>query len=642
MYPNGFTELRCVRNADGQIEDWEWMYANPAALQLLGQDGAQLVGQRVLQTAPGGQAGRVLSEHCTLALAAEKVHAFELELSGTSAKRWLSVMAIKLGKDLALTFEDITQRKENEAALRKFLASLQAIFANTLHSFIFLGADGRVQAFNEIAQRQTQEVFGKEMLVGSSIYDVVPPTARADFDAHFAEALAGQTIRIERNFADTGQRAVWFECHYAPVYSEGPAASGVLFSAQPINERKEREHRREAQREAALSLSQASSRAELVRRSVAAARAMAGVTGGGLFIRRETQTEFVLEVLDLPAGDWLDPVRQVSADSPLGTMLEGQKPVFAPLSELPGLVTDSAAGGVVGLMPMPVQPRVSACLFLAAAGEAGFSAEQQSDLESLAASAGSVLLRIHARKQAQAALKREQQITQMKSRFISVASHEFRNPLTIISTSEEMLRKNSDRLTAAQRAESLEMIRNAARRIKTMLDEVLLVGRAEKDQQVLEPKECDLVEIVRSFIEEVRLTDRGSHVLLLDCQEQTIVGDLDEKVLQHILINLLNNAVAYSPTGSRVNVSLARDEEFAQVSVRDHGRGIPHEDLERMWEPFERGSNVSDIPGSGLGLNIAKLMAGKHKATLTCESELGVGTTFMLKVPLKASSSAES
>ncbi len=635
---DGFTQLRCLRNAAGQIEDFEWAYANPAAERMLQQEGTTLVGRRLRQDSSDDSQARELFDHYVRVVETGQPHDVELECYQTGRHRWCRNMAVKVADGVAVSFKDITQRKENEEALRKFLASLQAIFANTLHSFLFLDPEGRIQAFNDIAQRQAQAVFGEELRIGRLIYDFVRPAERADFDRHFAQALAGETIRVERDFSERGGPAVWFECFYAPIYGDGPVATGVLFSALPINERKRLEHRREAQRDVALSISQAATVPDLVCRCLVGARELAGMDGGGLFQRDGPETDFVLTEWNLRSDAWPKLVRSVPPGSPLGTLLSGTRPVFARLGDLPGLLAAPTAsnGQVTALLPLHGQMEVNACLFLAATGPQACSAEQQADLETLAAQAGAVWQRLHAQEQARLALEREQQLSRLKSRFISLVSHEFRNPLTVVASAAEVLQQHFAQLAEPRRNELFDLIQGSAHRITAMLEEVLVIGRVENGKEPFVPVPVDLAALVRGFIEEARLADRSRHEFRFACPEPVLPSVGDARLLRHILGNLLSNAALYSPPATPIETTLARTEGAMLIRIRDHGCGIPPEDRERMWEAFERGSNVSDLAGSGLGLYIAKLMADQHGATLTCASEVGRGTEFILRLPAVA------
>ncbi len=635
---DGFTQLRCLRNAAGQIEDFEWTYANPAAERMLQRGDAALVGRRLRQDSPDDPQARELFDRYTRVVETGQPHDVELECHPPGNRGWFRNMAVKVADGVAVSFKDITQRKENEQALRKFLASLQAIFANTLHSFLFLDWEGRIQAFNEIGQRRARTVFGEELRVGRLIYDFVRPGDRADFDRDFAQALAGETIRVERDFSACGGPAVWFECFYAPVYGNGPAVSGVLFSALPINERKQSEHRREAQREAALSIALAATVPDLLQRFVAGALELAGMDGGGLFQRDGPEADFVLTELEQLPDSWPKLVRSVPTHSPLGAMLSGSRPVFARLVELPGLLADPAAsdGQVTALLPLPGQLEMNACLLLAAARPEVCSAEQQADLETLAAQAGAVLLRLHAQEQARLALEREQQLNRLKSRFISFVSHEFRNPLSVAAASAEMLQQHFAQLPETRRNVLFELIQGSAQRITAMLEEVLVIGRAENGKEPFAPVPVDLASLVRGFVEEARLADRSRHEFSFNCPEPTLLGVGDARILRHIIDNLLTNAALYSPLATPIETTAVRTEGAVLIRIRDYGRGIPPEDRERIWEAFERGSNVTDLAGSGLGLHIAKLMADRHGATLDCASEVGRGTEFILRLPAVA------
>jgi signal transduction histidine kinase/PAS domain-containing protein len=632
---DGFAQLRCLRNPAGQIKDFEWTYANPVVERLFLRGGAGLVGRRLLQDAPDDPQARELFDHYVRVVEHGQPHDLELKYQRPDAPGWYRNVAVKLADGLGVSFQDITQRKENEEALRKLLASLQAVFANTLHSFVFLDREGQIQAFDEIAKQRAMAVCGEEIRVGRSIYDFVRPAQRAGFDQHFAQALAGETIRVERDFAAPGQPAAWFECLYAPIRGEGAAATGGLFSALPINERKQLEQRQEVQRVAALSISRAATVPDLLQRCLASARELAGMAGGGLFRRDGAGAGFLLvESEGLPEG-WTTLVRAVPTDSPLGALLSGARPVYARLQELPPLLADPAesAEQVVAILPLSGQTVVDACLFLVAARPQTPSPEHRADLEVLAAQAGAVWLRLQAQEQARLALEQERQLSRLKSRFLSLASHEFRNPLTVAAAAAELLRKHLPKLSESQREELFELIRNSAQRITAMLDEVLVIGRTDNGNERFTPVPVDLAALVRGLVEEARLADRGQHEFGFDCPEPTLPGVGNARLLRHVLGNLLSNAALYSPAATRIETTLRRADGAVLIAVRDRGRGIPLKDRERIWEAFERGSNVRDLAGSGLGLHIAKRMADLHGATLGCESELGRGTTFMLRLP---------
>jgi signal transduction histidine kinase len=128
-----------------------------------------------------------------------------------------------------------------------------------------------------------------------------------------------------------------------------------------------------------------------------------------------------------------------------------------------------------------------------------------------------------------------------------------------------------------------------------------------------------------------------SHTINFGTQDQldNFDGLIDEKLLRHIVTNLLTNAVKYSPQGKEVNFNLKCDRNQATFSIQDRGIGIFIEDQQQLFESFHRGKNVSNIPGTGLGLAIVKKSVDLHRGTITVESQLEVGTTFTVTLPLK-------
>ena len=134
-------------------------------------------------------------------------------------------------------------------------------------------------------------------------------------------------------------------------------------------------------------------------------------------------------------------------------------------------------------------------------------------------------------------------------------------------------------------------------------------------------------------MEEIRLGDRDGHTFELLSQDETLPFITDTNLLHHILTNLLSNAARYSPTGTRITVRLETAVAGLQIMVEDQGIGIPTEDLGRIFMPFERGPNVGQIKGTGLGLNIVKRMTEMLGGTLRVESAAGVGSHFTVILP---------
>jgi len=242
------------------------------------------------------------------------------------------------------------------------------------------------------------------------------------------------------------------------------------------------------------------------------------------------------------------------------------------------------------------------------------------------------------RKQAEAelhgALEKEKQLNELKSRFISMASHEFRTPLTTILGSAELLKHYSHKWTEEKKIVHFERIYSNVQHIAQLLDDILLIGQVEAGKLEFNPEPLDVVQFCSSLVEELQLSASSEHPIIFTCQFSGLEGCLDEKLLRHILSNLLINAIKYSPTSSTVNFELICQNDWAIFKIQDSGIGIPLEDQERLFESFHRAKNVGNIPGTGLGLAIVKRAVDLHGGKITVKSEVGVGTTFTVIIPL--------
>jgi signal transduction histidine kinase len=132
----------------------------------------------------------------------------------------------------------------------------------------------------------------------------------------------------------------------------------------------------------------------------------------------------------------------------------------------------------------------------------------------------------------------------------------------------------------------------------------------------------------------MRQTTRGERVIDVDVPDDLGLLAIDDKLLRHILTNLLSNAVKYSGPESPVSLTVSLQAEVVTFSVRDHGIGIPEQDLEQLFESFHRCSNVGDIKGTGLGLAVVKRAVDRHGGTIDVTSEVGAGTEFIVRLPV--------
>lgn len=225
------------------------------------------------------------------------------------------------------------------------------------------------------------------------------------------------------------------------------------------------------------------------------------------------------------------------------------------------------------------------------------------------------------------ALEKEKELGELKSRFVTMASHEFRTPLATILSSTDILERYSHKLTEDKKLNHLQRIQLTVKHMTGLLNDVLLIGKAEAGKLEFQPKHLNLVQFCRDLIEEIQLT-ANKHIIAFCTQEQSTNAYLDEKLLWHILCNLLSNAIKYSPQGGTVHFDLVCKQGEAIFQVRDEGIGIPEADQAQLFNSFYRASNVGTISGTGLGLAIVKKFVDLHGGQIAIESQVGIGTTF--------------
>ncbi|HEY9634197.1 MAG TPA: PAS domain S-box protein [Coleofasciculaceae cyanobacterium] len=242
------------------------------------------------------------------------------------------------------------------------------------------------------------------------------------------------------------------------------------------------------------------------------------------------------------------------------------------------------------------------------------------------------------------ALEAERELNEIKSRFTAMVSHEYRTPLATILSSAELLERYTQKFTEEQKLNHYRRIQTSTRILAQLVNDVLTISKIEAGKQEFNPSLLDLDKFCQELIEELQPTIGNQHKLVFTSQGHWTLTDqecicitaayMDEKLLRYIISNLLSNAIKYSSQGSTVKFDLVYDQRQAVFRIQDQGIGIPKEDLQYLFESFYRGSNVGAISGTGLGLTIVKNSVDLHGGQMAVDSEVGVGTTFTITLPL--------
>lgn len=231
-------------------------------------------------------------------------------------------------------------------------------------------------------------------------------------------------------------------------------------------------------------------------------------------------------------------------------------------------------------------------------------------------------------KEVRNALEKEKELSELKSRFISVASHEFRTPLTSILASADLLEMYGRNWPEKKYFEYVSHIQRAVEYMTELINDVLTVSRADTNKISFNPEKVNLNDMLKNLVENAKLAAPANIRINLEVKISNYVLYLDKKLITQIVSNLINNAVKYSPAGGTVDLIVENDSANLYIIVHDNGIGISEEDQKRLFEPFHRGNNVGAISGTGLGLSIAKKSAEIHNGDILVSSKLNEGTTF--------------
>lgn len=255
-----------------------------------------------------------------------------------------------------------------------------------------------------------------------------------------------------------------------------------------------------------------------------------------------------------------------------------------------------------------------------------------------------------AEKELYKALETERELNEFKSRFVATVSHEYRTPLATILSSAELLERYGDQFTEEKRRKHYSRIQSSVHVLTELVNDVLTISKIEAGKQGFNPSTLDLEKFCRELVEELQLTIGRLHTLVFtshgndpsEAQGSLIAkAGIDKKLLRSIISNLLSNAIKYSPKGTTVRFDLSGDSHQAILIIQDAGIGIPVEDQPHLFKSFYRGTNVGTLSGTGLGLAIVKSSVDLHGGKIAIKSEVGVGTTVTVMLPLNGSLTSE-
>jgi PAS domain S-box-containing protein len=238
------------------------------------------------------------------------------------------------------------------------------------------------------------------------------------------------------------------------------------------------------------------------------------------------------------------------------------------------------------------------------------------------------------------ALEHERDLNAIKNQLMTLLTQEFRAPLATILSATEIADRHSGLLHMDEYRNRLKMIRTQMQGLSSMLDDIAAVMRSESGRIEFKPTQQDLYGLLEKTINDVRSAMGVKHQFKLERYGEIFLVPIDEVLMRQVIVNLLVNAIKYSPEKSEIRCIYTTTSDNVKLQVYDQGIGIPEEDLPYIFEPFHRARNAANLSGTGLGLKIVKDFVELHYGTVICESAEGMGTIFTVTLPLTNNTSS--
>jgi len=231
------------------------------------------------------------------------------------------------------------------------------------------------------------------------------------------------------------------------------------------------------------------------------------------------------------------------------------------------------------------------------------------------------------------ALDKERQLNEIKSRFVSMASHEFRTPLTTVLSSASLLSKYTGADDQEKRDKHIAKIKNSVNNLNDILEDFLSLGKLNEGRADKKIEPVNINEAIRETIEEMKPMLKKEQQIMVECLPDC-KANTDKKLLHNILVNLISNAIKFSGEGKKIVLEAKKQEDKIMISIADEGIGIGVDDQEHLFTSFFRAGNALNIQGTGLGLHIVKRYVDLLGGELGLTSELNKGTTIVFSIPI--------
>lgn len=595
--------------------DFQYTYLNPSAVQVIGLPVEDTLGRTLHEVGTDPALADYLVSQLRLTFESGRERRAQYELVGRKGPRYYEVQIIPMAgpdgwvESVLTVSRDVTATRMAEAALRDSERRYRSIVEGQMDLVVLYQPDTTVSFVNDAYCKY----FGKsrEEIVGKSFIGLTDPSERTRIYARLKEVLANPAPKVEEyRLTDVAGNVRWISWVDHGIVNDDGEVIMVQAIGRDITHIKRIEEALEIERERYQLLFDESPLPLLVY-DVETLEYL-DVNASAIATYGYTHDEFLkMTLLDLRPPDEIARLttalhdQNAVQDGAMGTWKHRRKNGSTFDVEITGRNITYNGRHARLILAVDITERLT------------FESErmytQSLEIE----------------------LQKEREITLLKERFTSMVTHEFRTPLSVIVSTVDILKNYLDRLSKDNIARKLDIVTGEARRMTTLLDDVLTLSRASAGRLRVTAEMFDAVEVLQGLVENLRLTDNDQHRFELkqSCSRATVVTD--QRLIEQILINLLTNAVKYSPPATTITTEICAEGDHITLRVADEGRGIPESDQTRVFEAFHRAENATGIEGTGLGLAIVKESVSLLGGEITFESTVGKGTVFTVNLPLQ-------
>lgn len=492
---------------------------------------------------------------------------------------------------------------------------LKDLLDNVSDSVIIIDASGKILLYNQQASRLHQSVSEKGLEVGQTFAEIVSEERKKSVGEVLKTVRRQKKpVKIFAEFKGPSGDNVFLEVHYVPVLGSKKEIRYINVIAQDITSRKVLEKKvKQVTADVSNVLEQAHA-----------------------FIFSVDSQGYVV--------DWNNHCEQLTGYSKSEMLSQKVSHLLISEQSLPlltELMEKIVRNEAVSNFEFPIQTKKCDELIIMLSATPRTNANGRvigatlvgQDITELTAYRRSLENQIQSKNAAlEQVLRKEKEVVEMKSRFVTIASHEFRSPLSSIDYAANFIKQNAETIEKKMLNEKVEVIEKQVSHMSHLLEDVLNFSRNERGGIKVVPAKICLSTFVRNAVEEVSCHSKNSHHICVSSNE---LGSwvTDEKLLRNVVINLLTNAVKFSPGRDEVYLNVLDKGAFISIEVKDEGIGIPADEIDKIFEPFVRGKAVDAIQGTGLGLSIVKKAVELLQGSIQVDSRPGKGSVFKVTLP---------